>query len=347
MSHDRPRPSRAMRRALLQVEGLDDRVLMSGIATTSSPSAALPIQSVTINTPSKFVSQQASGLDVSLVRSASEPKEQHVWVASAKKWANFSALVNVPLTDPLTVNFAASVGSTGVEGQNLSLPSSASDTFTPVNMSITFPAGVSTETVRIPINSGAANPGSVPIELAVTSSSPGVDTSQSVYLVTGPAALPATPTAITSAHLVFQRKSASGIAITFSQPVSPASVENLHNYAVTTKTPENSVANAISGLLSIGESNGPFYSIRPVPLKAAQYNPTTSTVMLIPKKPLKISADYEIQNATPLAQHTLIDLHGNAVEGNGAPEGTFSFSLRGAKTLNWAAPQPATIFSGS
>ena len=40
--------------------------------------------------------------------------------------------------------------------------------FTPVNESVTFPAGQSTETVAVPINSRAANPGLVPIELAVT-----------------------------------------------------------------------------------------------------------------------------------------------------------------------------------
>ncbi len=38
---------------------------------------------------------------------------------------------------------------------------------------------------------------------------------------------------MTNAHLIVRGKTVSGIAITFSRPMAPASVENFHNYAVT------------------------------------------------------------------------------------------------------------------
>ncbi len=258
---------------------------------------------------------------------------------------------SVPLTGPLTVDFSASLGSAGIGGQDVSLPASASDTFTPVNESVTFPAGVSTLTVRVPINSGAANPGSVPIELSATSSTPGVLAAFGVvYLVTGAAALPPPTPAITSAHLIFHGKIGTGIAVTFSQPMAPASVANVHNYAVTTETEYNPAENLLTGLVQLGENPGPFYSRWPVPLKAAQYSPTTNTVILIPKRPLKASVVYTIQNADPLTKHALTDLQGNVLRNIplvSPATGSFTFNLKGSRTDDWAAPEPATVFSGS
>jgi hypothetical protein len=341
MRTDRSRPCPARRLAFFRVESLEDRALLSANSGASPLPAATPIESLAIDTPSSYVSQQATALDVTLVRSESEYVRQ----------GGMTNVASVPLTGPLTVNFSASLGTAGIGGQNVSLPASARDTFTPVNESVTFPAGVSTLSVRIPINSGAANPGSVPIELSATSSTPGVlATSGVVYLVTGAAALPPPTPAIISAHLIFHGKIGTGIAITFSQPMAPASVANVHNYAVTTETEYSPAESLIAGLGSAGESQGPFYSRWPVPLKAAQYSPTTNTVTLIPKRPLKASVVYTIQNGDPLAKHALTDLQGSALRNIpllSPGTGSFTFNLKGTRTDNWAAPEPATVFSGS
>ena len=50
----------------------------------------------------------------------------------------------------------------------------ASPIFAPLNESVTFPAGVTTETVTVPIISTAATPGPVEIWLAATTTSPSV-----------------------------------------------------------------------------------------------------------------------------------------------------------------------------
>ena len=43
--------------------------------------------------------------------------------------------------------------------------------FTPVNQPVTFPHGVTTEKVAVPIDSEAPNPGAVPVHLSVTGAS--------------------------------------------------------------------------------------------------------------------------------------------------------------------------------
>ena len=299
---------------------------MSGLAHHSPD-----YQTLSIDTPGTYISQQVSGFDVTISRDASNGRHNRLDV-------------------PVTVNFSASIGSTTPGGDPVSLPASASNTFTPVNESVTFPAGVATQTVRIPVRSGAANPGSVPIELAVSSSTPGVAISSHgggppsavVYLVDGTAALPPTAAGITSAHLIMQGESASGIAITFSKPMAPASVENIRNYKLVKAGP------IVTGwdYLFLEKIKVPTHL--PVPLKAALYDPMTNTVTLIPKKPLRSSARYTLLSPVPLLkQNTLMDLQGTALEGNVHYGAAFVLELRGDRALNWAAPAPATIFGGN
>ncbi len=88
-----------------------------------------------------------------------------------------------------------------------------------------LPTGVTTETVAVPINSGAPNPGTVPVRLGVTSSSGRVRRSdETVYLADSVAAVPPSIIAV--------QRVAGGIAITFSKPMNPARVQDIHNYAV-------------------------------------------------------------------------------------------------------------------
>ena len=273
MSNDGSRPSRARTLVFCHFDGLEDRVLMSAGLSLAQESAN---QSVNISAPS-YASQQVSSVEVTLTRAAS---------------AGPYSLTGIPLT----VDFSASLGSTAPDGHSVALPSSASETFTPVNESITFPVGVTVETVQIPISSGASNPGAVPINLSATWTSdnaqfPSGNVSSIVYLVTGPSALPPTPAGMIGARLIARGKTVSGIAITFSKSMAPASVDNIHNYVV-------SQAGRKLGLNNFWQPNT-YASSLPVPLKSAQYDPATNTVTLIPKNPLSSSIVYTIQNASP------------------------------------------------
>ena len=158
---------------------------------------AIGHQVVSIEVPSPYISQLSSQLDVTLVRTT--PSGQ-----SDSKGS-------------VTVDFSATSGST---------PSAATETqFSPVNESVTFPPGQATETVAVPINPGAANPGLVPINLAVTSSVRQVKgSSTTVDLASGPDAIPPS--------IIGVQRVAGGIALTFSKPMDPATVQNIHNYVV-------------------------------------------------------------------------------------------------------------------
>ena len=233
---------------------------------------------------------------------------------------------------PLTVNFSASLGSTSQSGLPAPLPASASDTFSPVNLSVTFPANVTTETVHIPINSGAANPGSVPVQLSATSSTPNVDSATWMFfLVSGPSALPPTPLTITNYHFNMNGKKISNLAITFSQPMSRASVENVHNYLL------NSGHSAISRKTVAHGS---------IAVKSAQFDPVTNTVTLIPGKRLKASGNYTVEipptRSRPRRRRPGRLLH----RGWSAKHRAYPVQSQGSSISRLAAPVPATISSG-
>jgi hypothetical protein len=89
----------------------------------------------------RYVSQQAGGFDVTIARDDAG-----------------SAVT------PLTVNFSA--------GTDTGVPGAPVDSFTPVSETVTFPAGVMSETVHVPVNPGAASLGTVPIALGVETTPP-------------------------------------------------------------------------------------------------------------------------------------------------------------------------------
>jgi Bacterial Ig-like domain len=318
MSKSDCRSPRARTLRFCQADELEDRVLMSAGLSLAQMSGE---QSVSISAPT-YVSQKVDSLEVTLNRAAS---------------AGPDSLTGVPLT----VNFSASLGSKAPGGQTVALPASASGTFTAVNESVTFPVGVAVETVQIPIHASATSPGSVPIDLSASYTANGAQTASSVVdLVSGPSALPPTPVGMIGAHEITQGKTVSGIAITFSGSMDPATVENIHNYKVKQAAPS----------LTLNDFWKPstYAASSTVALKSAQYDPATNTVTLIPQKPLKSSVVYTIENPTPAGKHTLTDSQGNAALGNFAsPAGLFYFTLKGAERLTWSPPQAPTIYGGS
>jgi hypothetical protein len=293
------------RRLALSLEPLERRALLASSSATNAAGGSRAVQDVTIRVPSSYIAQQASELNVTLVRTTAAGRRQ--------------------LDAPLTVEFSAAPGSPSSGAPTA--PLSTDQPFTPIDQFVTFPAGQSTETVSVPIKTGAPKPALVPIVLAVTPPKRiGPAAKTTVYLVSGPDAI---PPSIINVHMVKR-----GIAVTFSKPMAPATVENVHNYAVEyTPSQEFNVAD----LTGVGLIQRLSKTARPVALRRAHYDPSTNTVTLVPKDSLPSSGTYQIaspsslgsRRAGPHKAQPLSDLQGNVLDPGAAPvSGAFSISIR-------------------
>jgi hypothetical protein len=296
---------RGRRRISPLAEPLEQRTLLAG-------SPAVP--HVAIDVPDAYVSQQADQLTVTLVRSSAGGHSSDL--------------------RPLTVDFSAMEGTLAVGGVKI-----ADDTvpaqFTPVNESVTFPPGVTTETVVVPINSGSPNPGTVPIHLSVTSASRKVHRSdETVYLADSVESVPPS--------IIGVQRVAGGIAITFSKPMDPATVQNIHNYAVKFSPSQQFNVADLTGVGLIQTLN---YGKQPIPLRRATYNAGTNTVTLVATEQLGPNGAYTISNPVNLLAkaskrgkaHPLTDLQGNPLE---EEEGGGVFSITIRKGDPYAAAMP-------
>ena len=291
-------------RITLGAELLERRSLLSGTAPGH--------QDVTIQVPSAYVSQQSSQIDVTLVRTT----------PSGHSDAKGS----------ITVNFSATSGPVaGIA----SAPDATVPQFSTVHQSITFPAGQSTETVAVPINSGAPNPGLVPIQLAVTSSVRQVKgSSGTVYLASSADAIPPS--------IIGVQRVAGGIAVTFSKPMDPATAGNIHNYAVKFSPTQNF---SLENLYGIGLVQTLDNSTKTIPLRRATYNPATNTVLLVATEQLGSKGSYKISNpasllakkARPSNARPLTDLEGNVLD-QGGSGGAFSITIGKGKPFAAVAP---------
>jgi len=298
-----PKPRRSIAPA---AEPLERRTLLSG-----SPPGK---ETIAIQVPSAYISQHASQLDVTLVRT--------------------TAAGHARATRPITINFNA--GSGLLPGGAQPGPSVAGQYFTPVNESVTFPAGVTTLAVAVPINSGAANAGLVPIELDVTSSAHQVKgSSTTVYLANSAAAVPPS--------IIGVQRVAGGIAVKFSKPMAPASVENIHNYAVKfSPTQKYSLEN----LNGVGLIETLTQMKQPIPLRRATYDPATDTVLLVAQEELGSAGSYQIMSPVsllmkrggPRKAQPLTDIEGNGLDQGGNVVGEFSITISKGKPYSAAQP---------
>jgi hypothetical protein len=282
--------SRAKRRLALRPEALEARTLLSG---SSSP------EHVSIDVPSEFISQDAHQLDVTLVRPESYSRS------------------------PVTIDFWAAEGSFTHGGK---INDSVTPTqFTPVDESVSFPAGATTETVAVPINSGAPNPGSVPIRLDVSSTSGRARNSGlTVYLTDSLANAPPIITAV--------QRVPGGIAITFSKPMNPLRAENIHNYSVRF-TPSQKFS--LEDLTTVGMIEQIANMRTPIPLRRATYDPATNTVLLVATESLGPNGAYTVGSAPslrlpgdrPHKARALTDLEGNPLEEEQGGGGVFSINI--------------------
>jgi hypothetical protein len=290
--------SRPRRRAPLLAEALESRALLSGGSTGSSAPWLRQTEDVGVPLLGPNVSQKTGALNFTLTRAGTYT----------------TAAINEPLVVDVSASLAPSASKTGAA-------------FQPFNESVTFPAGVKTESVSIPIQLGANAPDSVPINISVTTSkaSAGVSISrQTVYLVSGPQAL---PPSITSAQLIVEGNHVTGVSLSFSKPMAAATVGNVHNYAFGT-------FRAVTYYDWFGLAHSKEPTFMPIALKSAEYDPTTDTVTLKTKKPLSSSMPFGIQCAYPPAKHRITDQQGLALY----RDGSSSIPLQGGKRGLLAVP---------
>ncbi len=191
------------------------------------------------------------------------------------------------------------------------------------------PAGVSTETVTVPINSSVATSGPATIEESATSASASVASGTQVMpLYSGPDVVPPT---ITSVHLITTGRRASAVAVAFSKPMAAATVENPRNYVITSR-PAIKVHSNLFDSLTRGHPPVSL-DVQSFPIKAATCDPSTRMVTLTLKQPTRSSELYALHNAGPLAGHELTDLRGDPLEEPIGATGAFSIALNPASGL--------------
>jgi hypothetical protein len=203
--------------------------------------------------------------------------------------------------------------------------------------------------VTVPILAGAPNPGEVDVDLTITPIDPPPD-----LRTFGPLELRILASdAMIPPKIVSVQGAPQGIVLTFSKPMDPVGASNVNNYFVrATKTsmktnPFLGLIDKPTELLHFGQSISTKFSssTQTVPLQAAEYDPATNSVTLVPKRKLTYSADIIVTqghrtkvSGRPGHQSNpgpgLTDLEGNPINGDTTP-GKFGISVgRGTRSLS-------------
>jgi hypothetical protein len=226
-----------------------------------------------------------------------------------------------------------------------------------VDQTVTFANGASQATVTVPILAGAPNPGEVDVDLTITPIDPPPD-----LRTPGPLELRILASdAMIPPKIVSVQGAPQGIVLTFSKPMDPVGASNVNNYLVrATKTSVKT--NSLGPLdnltlpLHMGSPFSPSTHTvtQTVPLQAAEYDPATNSVTLVPKRKLTYSADIIVTqghqtrvSGRPGHQSNpgpgLTDLEGNPINGDTTP-GKFGISVvRGTQRLSGVA----TVYGGA
>ncbi len=326
-----PHGSQVRRPAM--VEPLEGRSLLSALVASST--AARADEQVAIQVPSAYISDRVGTLDVTLQRSAEPGGPGSAAAAQAQ------ALLEQPLTvelsigvpppndgpDPIggpvpasrqaaldlakrTLAALRASGKLPPAGSSLS-PVAVTPAFV---QSATFPAGIASITVPVPLAQLASSTGNTQLGLNIQGGGPQVyGMNQQIEVVSGPDAIPPT---ITDVHMIQKGHKITGISMTFSKAMEPASVQDVRDYRLTPNSGAHPRATALTSAL---------------------YDPATDTVILTTRGPLNPSATYQIGAAKWIGfngAEVLVDLQGNALNetlgGAGGAPGAFSITV-GAK----------------
>lgn len=211
-----------------------------------------------------------------------------------------------------------------------------------VDQLVTFSQGQSQATLSVPILAGAPNPGEVDVTLTATPVNPPTPiTSRGPLVLRILASDASIPPTITTVQGTPQ-----GIVLTFSKPMDPARASNVNNYAVratSISTKTNPLLAPINFLTiplhfdSPGIGASTTVATQTVPLRAAEYDPATNSVTLIPTRRLTSLAQVTLTQGSGSktasrpghpsdAPPGLTDLEGNPINGGSTP-GQFSVGI--------------------
>ena len=195
------------------------------------------------------------------------------------------------LAQPLQVHITTQTSLTSVTS-----PALAGVQYQGVDQVVTFLPGQSSGKLTIPIIHGAPNPGLLSFRVsAVASSRANVVGGQATVYLAAKADV-STPT-IVSARLLRHGSVATGIVLTFSQPMDAATAEKVAAYSVTVPTKRVSAGDVFKFV---------FFARTPkttstVAIQSAHYDPATNSVTLTPVKPLNATANYTVANSSTKA----------------------------------------------
>ena len=143
-----------------------------------------------------------------------------------------------------------------------------------------------------------------------------------------------TPSSITRATAVVKKSQITAVAITFSQPMGKASVENVMNYRLLIRPTIDFFK--ITSPLSAFEPSTWDPPLLLVALKAARYHSATDTVLLIPSRPFSIPKSITVASPASLGStrsrrtnaQPLTDSNGNVLNPFYSPAGSFSVNIQ-------------------
>jgi len=323
-----------------RLESLEGRMLLSTMNVPTGGLAALPFNFVLPGSKTSGIhavaSQQASSVTLTL----------HM---------DFPGLLKIPIqveiaTGPIPTP-STPVGSAqpevpmwvwgqpngpGVTQPPTSVPSAKPGVqYLPVDETITFPPGVTSERVTIPIVAGAANPGMLSFEVTATqvgvagSQPVGPEATEDVFLAQN---INAPVPRIDGGHMVLSGGRVSGFVLHFSLPMDPASVQNVKAYSLK----DDTVHWHPAGLF--GPLGGGSDSTAAVRLKTATYDPSTNTVDLHLAQSVPGGDGYHIGENSIGNEAKLLDAAGMPINEDGSGlGGGFSITLTNKKV---------TIFDG-
>jgi hypothetical protein len=182
----------------------------------------------------------------------------------------------------VTLSRSDTAGSLQVQVQTSSSPYVGA-----VDPTVTFADGQSQATLTVPILAGAPNPGAVDVYLSLSYIDPLThqpntygdvgDPTLDLKIVASDPTLPP--------KVVFKEATVQGILLGFNKPMNPAAASDVNNYTVTYK--HTVYPSASSNLFKVIFSNAKDSTyVKLVRLQSAQYDPTTQSVILIPKQPI-------------------------------------------------------------
>jgi hypothetical protein len=291
---------------------LEHRVLLSGSSLALQAKGFPQKEVVSLQVPSTYVSQSATAVDVTITRSI--------------------GLKAVPIKSSLALSLSAvALSPASTRGGK---PHESSE-IAPLGESVTFQAGETTKSVEVPIHIEAPLPSLVPVQITVSPNSR--PRNQAVIMVDLASGQQLVPPSITNVSIVRKGSVGKGIAVTFSQPMAPASVENIHNYAVKSVPLNRQTLVSLADRTSVVHPSSYLTNSAPqaVPLKAARYDSATNTVLLVPKTPLTAAKSLIVRSPAslgalrtgPRIAEPLTDANGNVLNPLNFPEGSFAITL--------------------